>query len=296
MKKIVFLFLVMELLFYPDVCAMGWKGLHEKADILDYQNAKAEANAAKADDIYVFALVCLNLHKDMEAEVAFRKILLTDPSSIKAKWGVAECLRRRHDIKKSQELLVEIIEIDPDFAPAYISLAYIKYLSMEFDEAVRLALRVIEKGQSGADLTNYVRALAMYAGAKGMIAHYGGVFSKAINGTAVKPNLDKAFKLQPNSPGVLFGLGSYYLLAPVIAGGDKQKAEIYLKKAIQVDPLFADAYVRLAQLYKIRNDNSKYSEFMELALKIDPGNELALDHQSGRCKFICVGGEEKLNR
>jgi hypothetical protein len=31
---------------------------------------------------------------------------------------------------------------------------------------------------------------------------------------------------------------------------------------------------------------------MNKALELDPGNELALDTTSGRCKFICIGGEE----
>jgi len=108
----------------------------------------------------------------------------------------------------------------------------------------------------------------------------------------VKANLDKAQRLQPDSPVVLFGLGSYYLLAPVIAGGNKTKAEEYLNKAVKVDPYFADVYVRLAQLAKIKGQKEKYDFYMNKALEIDPGNELALDTKSGSCKFICTGGEE----
>jgi tetratricopeptide (TPR) repeat protein len=132
----------------------------------------------------------------------------------------------------------------------------------------------------------------MYAGAKGMLAHYGGLISKAIDGLAVKPNLDKAQKLQPNSPGVLFGLGSFYLLAPGIAGGDKAKAQNFLNQAIQADPLFADVYVRLGQLAKIKGDQEKYNLYLQKALEIDPQNELAQDVQSGRCKFICVNSQD----
>ena len=142
------------------------------------------------------------------------------------------------------------------------------------------------------DLSNYARAFAMYAGSKGMLAHYGGLLSKAIDGLAVKKNLDKAQRLQPNSPAVLFGLGSYYLLAPVVVGGNKSKAEEYLNRAAEVDPLFADVYVRLAQLAKIRGEKEKYDFYMDKALEIDPKNELAQDTLSGRCKFICTAGEE----
>ncbi|MDD5595555.1 MAG: TRAP transporter TatT component family protein, partial [Candidatus Omnitrophica bacterium] len=88
-------------------------------------------------------------------------------------------------------------------------------------------------------------------------------------------------------PAVFFGFGSFYLLAPNFAGGDKNRAGDYLKKAIKLDPLFADAYVRLAQFYKIKGDEKKYEDCLNQALKIDPQNDLALDVKNGKCKFIC---------
>jgi tetratricopeptide (TPR) repeat protein len=201
-------------------------------------------------------------------------------------------LRRQHKISEAQNLLNEVLKKQPEFYPAAISLAYAKYIQMDFEGSVRLAKRVIEAGRENSDLSNYVRAYCIYAGAKGMIAHYGGPLSKLINGTAAKPNLDKAEKLQPDSPGVLFGLGSFYLLAPKLVGGDKVKSEEYIKKAIKADPNFADAYVRLAQIYKIKGDIVAFHKYLDKALEIDPGNDLALDFKSGACKYICVGGEE----
>jgi len=66
----------------------------------------------------------------------------------------------------------------------------------------------------------------------------------------------------------------------------------YLKKAIKIDPNFADAYVRLGQLYKIKGERKLFNLYLNKALEIDPENELALDAKSGRCRYICVGGEE----
>jgi Tfp pilus assembly protein PilF len=238
-------------------------------------------------------LVYLNLHQDDKAKEAFEASLNIDQGAFEARWGVAEVMRRQHEPAKAATALKDIVRSHPEFSPAYISLAYIKYMDMDFEGAVRLALIVMQMGREKVDLSNYVRAYCLYSGAKGMIAHYGGPLSKAINGLAVKPNLDKAEKLQPNSPGVLFGLGSYYFLAPVIAGGDKRKAETYLKRAIEVDPLFVDAYIRLAQLYKIRGEADKYDIYIKKASSIDPDNELLLDQLSGKCKFICIGGKEE---
>ena len=273
--------------------ALDWKNLHEKADNEDLKTIRAKVlnNPNSIENLYVLGLVYFNLYKDSEALEVFSDILKRDPKVIEAKWGVAESLRRKHDLDKSEILLNEVIKSNSEFSPAYISLAYIKYIRLDFESSVKLALKVIEQGQSNMDLTNYVRAIVMYAGAKGMIAHYGGVFSKAVNGLSVKPNLDKAEKLQPNSSTVLFGLGSFYLLAPAIAGGDKNKAEEYFLKAIKVDPLFADVYVRLAQLYKAQKDNLKYEFYLQKATEIDPKSERLLDYNSGKCKYICADKE-----
>jgi tetratricopeptide (TPR) repeat protein len=116
--------------------------------------------------------------------------------------------------------------------------------------------------------------------------------SKAINGTLVKPALEKAQSLQPNSTAVLFGFGSYYLLAPRIAGGDLEKAEEYLKRTVAADPLFADAYVRLSQLYNIKGDKEKQDYYFNKAQVIDPRNEFIFDVKSKMCKFICIEKQE----
>jgi protein O-GlcNAc transferase len=268
---------------------LDWKKLHEKADNMNLSNALADVRAESnsLDGLYVLGLVYLNLHKDKEAGEVFNKILTLDPKVSEAKWGMAEVLRRQHQPEKSEELLSDVLKTSPDFPASYITLAYIRYTQMNFNEAVRLANMVLGIGEKNVDKSNHVRAHLLYGGTKGMIAHYGGPLSKIVNGTSVLPSLRVAEKLQPDSAEVKFGLGSFYLLAPSLAGGDLEKAEEYFKKAIEIDPFFADAYVRLGQLYKIKGDNVRYNEYLKKALEIDPQNELALDISSGKCKFIC---------
>ena len=289
MKRIFFiLFFVLSL--FNSVLAFNWKVLHEKADNLALAQAlkNVELKPESIDELYVLGLVYLNLYKDKEAKQIFDKVSLIDSNSTEAIWAQAELLRRRHELDKSEEILNRVIKINPDFAPAYISMAYIKYIKMDFEASVKLALKVMEQGRDKVDITNYVRAYCLYAGGKGMIAHYGGPLSKIINGTVVLSTLKKAQELQPNSAAVMLGLGSFYLLAPALAGGDIQKAQEYLEEAVSVDPLMADAYVRLAQAYQIQGDNNKYNLYLDKALSIDPLNEVALDIKNNNCKFICV--------
>jgi tetratricopeptide (TPR) repeat protein len=274
--------------------ALQWKDLHELADSLSPEEARANAEKrpGSIENLYVLGLASLNLHKDDDAEEAFNKIIALAPFCHEAQWGLSEVLRRRHRADQSEAMINEILESNPDFSPALITLAYIKYNQLDFENSVRLASKVVRQGRNNVDLSNYTRSLLIIAGAKGMLAHFGGPVSKVINGAGVFSTLKEAELLQPNSPGVLFGIGCFYLLAPPLIGGDKNKALEYLQRAVKADPLFADACVRLAQAYRLKGDKEKYELYLQKAREIDPQNELVLDIRSGRCGFICVGGKE----
>ncbi|MCK9573278.1 MAG: tetratricopeptide repeat protein [Candidatus Omnitrophica bacterium] len=270
--------------------AFEWRKVHEEADKKDIKQVKIiqQENPQSQEVSYLLGLVYLNSYKNKEAGYVFDKMLSGNPGSIEAKWGLAEVLRRRHELNKSEKILNEIIKENPQFSPAYISLAYIRYIKLDFEGASKLAYRVVKQQIKNVDTTNYVRALLLYAGAKGMIAHYGGPISKIINGTAVFPALDAARKLLPKYPGVYYGFGSFYLLAPEAIGGDIDIAKQYLEKAIKADPFFADSYVRLSQVYQLKKDEVEAQIYLNKALAVDSGNELALDIKNGNCKFICV--------
>ncbi|MFA5157383.1 MAG: tetratricopeptide repeat protein [Candidatus Omnitrophota bacterium] len=291
--RIIFILLVIIFLCSGSCLALDWKNLHERADKTSVEESvpAVENDPGSIDSLYLLGLVYLNAHRDIEAREAFGRMLEISPQEVAAKWGIAEVLRRQHKPDESEGILDEIIILSPGFAPALITKAYIRYTKFDFDAAIRYSQRAINLGSSKVDLTNYVRANLMIAGAKGMLAHYGGIFSKVIDGTGVFPRLKKAESMQPESAAVLFGVGSFYLLAPKFAGGgNMDKAIEYLERAVAADPLFANIYVRLAQAYKIKGDTDKYNALLNKALEIDPGNELANDIKSGTCRFICVPG------
>jgi cellulose synthase operon protein C len=270
--------------------SLDWKKLHEEADKKSLQGALDDVSKSpdSPEALYGLGLVCLSLHRDKESEDAFSRMLRSSPGSVEARWGLAEVLRRQHKVSESEEALNKLIEESPGFYPACITLAYIKFTRLEFKQAIKLAGDVLNRGKDKVDLSNIVRAHLITAGAKGMLAHNGNILDKLIYGTDVMPHLKRARGLQPDSPGVLFGFGGYYLLAPSIAGGDVDKAIEFFERAIKADPLFADACVRLAQAFLIKGDRNRYDENIRKALAIDQQNELALDITSGRCKFICI--------
>ncbi len=269
--------------------ALDWKLLHENADRISPQEAALDLSNSpnSIDKLYVMGLIYLNKYQDDKAENAFKEIVSIDNKNIEAKWGIAEVLRRAHRLEESESLLNEVIEQDSSFSPAYISLAYIKYLQMDFAGMAKLTAKVINQNREKVDLPNYVRAHSLYAGAKGMLAHYGGMFSKAINAAAVIRHLNIARDLDSDSPAVNYGYGSYYLLIPKVFGRDLDKAIKYFQKAIESDPFFVEAYIRLAQSFKLRKEEDKFDKYLNKALELDPKNELANDIKSGECRFIC---------
>ncbi len=268
--------------------AMDWKSLHEKANNISIEQAAAQPNVQKnKEGLYILAIAYFNNHMDKKALDCFERILELDPDSISAKWGIAEFQRRIYKYDIAEESLKKIINDRPDFCPAYISLAYIKYIQTDFEEVVKLMATVINYGLKNTNLTTHVRAHCLYAGAKGMIAYSGGPISKIVNGPAVFRHLKIAQKLFPECVAVHFGFGCYYLLRQKESGQDLNKAEKHLKRAITIDPLFADGYVRLSQVYHSKGDFKKSGIFLNKALEIDPENLLAVDIISKKCKFIC---------
>jgi len=289
-RKTIFLLALFLFTWVNFSFALDWIKLHEEADkeSVDQAKSKSLAKPDSVDNLYVLGLVYLNVHKDKEAIEVFEKILALKPDTFEAQWGQAEVLRRQHELKASKKILNEVLRAHPDFSPAYITLAYVKYIEMDFNGSVRLANKVIDRGKKGSDLSNYVRAILLYGGAKGVIAHYGGLLSKLINGMAVFSNLKKAENLQPDSAAVKYGLGSFYLLAPGFVGGDLKLAEEYLAKAVELDPLFPNAYVRLGEVYKVKGDKQGYGSYLKKALEIDPQNEIAISVRDGTCKYVCA--------
>lgn len=272
--------LTLFFLFVHTFCAhaLDWRALHEKADQMTLSEARniLHETPDSLEKMYTLALVYLNLYNIIEAKRLFQQMLEIGPSSVEAQWGIAEVLRREHKIKEGRPILERVIEADPSYAPAYITLGYMLFETKEYYESIRLAHKVLKMGRENVDPTNYARAYLIIGGANGMIADDGWAFAKLFRGTQVLPYLKKAQRLQPNSAGVLFGLGSFYLLAPRFAGGDKKKAFEYLHRVIEIDPRFVDAYARLAQGYKIEGDDAQAKRFLAKAFELDPQNELTL--------------------
>ncbi len=279
------IFFIMASLGY----GMQWQALHKKADSFTLEQAQdffKEAPEA-LEGMYVLGLVYLNLRLDNEAGDIFGRMLKKDGTLVPARWGEAEVLRRQHHLDESKNKLKDIIKNNPDFSPAYNSLASIYYFEGKFKKVIALSAKVIKQGKEKAGGADLVRAHCLYARAKVIMAHFGGPLAKIISGSAVMRHLEIARKIQPDSAYVYFVMGNYYLLSPVLFGRNLRKAEQYFLKTVKKDPLFTDAYVRLGQVYKLEGDRKKYDSYIMKAFEVDSQNQLAIDVRSEACRLAC---------
>lgn len=218
------------------------------------------------------AFILLKTRKDEEASSIFAQILIEQPDNLDALWGKAEILRRKRNYQQAQDLLNTILDKQPRHLSSLNSLAYIKYNAGKLDEASLLAERVIKNG--GGDRENTALAFLMLGSINSKRASEGWIFDKIRFGTQIKEYFLKARGLSPDLPEVHLGLGTFYLLAPKIIGGNTNKAVEELELAVKLAPGFATANARLAQAYKEKGNKEKYEFFISQAKSLEPENEV----------------------
>lgn len=213
----------------------------------------------------------LKLRKDNLAEKEVDKILKIQPNDICALWGKAEIFRRAYKFKESEKLLNEVLAKCLGHAPSLISLAYIKYRNNKFQDASRLLKQALK--QPDLERENQALIYMLMGSINAKKASQGGFLSKVVYGTRIRGFFEKAKIRAPDLSEVRLGLGSFYLLAPKIAGGNIDKAIEELECAVQLTPDFATANARLAQAYKQKGNLEKYNFYIQRTKELDPENE-----------------------
>lgn len=213
----------------------------------------------------------LKSRKDNLALGEADKILATDPNNTCAWWARAEILRRSHKYKESESLLKQILIKYPQHPPSLISLAYIRYYDNKFAEALKILKGLLK--QPDLDKENEALIFMLIGSVNAKRSSLGGIISKVAYGTRIKGYFEKAKAIAPDLAEVHLGLGSFYLLAPKIAGGNINKAIEELEYAVKLAPDFATPNARLAQVYKKKGNLEKYNFYLKRAKELDPENE-----------------------
>ena len=213
----------------------------------------------------------LKVRKNREAMAIFEKVLLKQPGNLEALWGRAEVKRRMRQYSDAESILNAILKKNPQHHSALISLAYIKYKEDKLNEAQQLVNKVLEK--DCPDRENEALAYLMLGTINSRRCAKSWFLAKIKYCTQMKFYFLKARALAPDLPEVRLGLGTFYLLAPAIAGGNLNQAQEELSLAVKMAPDFATANARLAQAYKKKGDLEKCNFYFQRARELDPENE-----------------------
>lgn len=231
----------------------------------------AALKAEQQNTLITQAFALLKARKDADALAIFEKTLLTQPNSLDALWGKAEVLRRRRDYQQAEKLFNEILKLYPGYVPALISLSYNRYKDDELNQALKLINQALKC--SSLDKESQALAYMMLGSINSRRSQKGWLLGKLAYGTQIKCYFLKAEELAGDLPEVHLGLGTFYLLAPAIAGGNLGRAVQELELAVKIAPDFATANARLAQAYKKKGDLEKYNSYLRRARALDPENE-----------------------
>ncbi len=214
----------------------------------------------------------LKSRKDNQALWEFDKVLNQQPDNPMALWGKAEVFRRARKFKEAEEILNKVLSKFKNYPSCLISLSYIRYYEGKRAAALKLLKRVLS--QPKLDKENKAIAYMLIGSIHANLAGKGGLLSKITYGTRIGGNFEKAKRLAPELSEVRMALGTFYLLAPKIIGGNLDKAQEELECAVKLTPDFATANARLAQVYKLKNDLENYEFYFRRAEELDSENEV----------------------
>jgi len=275
MRKLIFFVIILAVILYVYMNRAWWFLKHVTMPMnferLQYKDQPAPSLVETMD--------LLKARRDNAAWLIFTKIVLNNPNDQDALWGKAEVLRRKRNYQESEGILNQILAQNPKHTSAMLSLAYIRYKDDRLDEAQTLVSNAFSFYPNKETEALAYMLLGIINSRR---AAKGGAWAKFNYGTQVKCYLVKAKELAPQLPEIRLALGTFYLLAPCIVGGNLEKARQELEVAVGLAPDFATANARLAQYYRKKGSFDKYSVYREKAEEIDPDNEVLQELSSGR--------------
>lgn len=220
-------------------------------------------------------LALLKNRKDALALEIFSKVLQDDPQNIEALWGKAEVLRRQRHYDKSEEILTQALKSNPNHLPSRISLAYIRYKQDRLDEAYNLIKNTLNSKACRPE--DEAMSYIMIGTINSRRTQKDGMLAKLAYAGKIKRYFLKAQAISPDLPESRLALGTFYLVAPAIIGGDIAKAQFELEAALKLAPEFATAKARLGQLYLKKGDKQKADAYFAEAAALDPENEVVAE-------------------
>jgi TolB-like protein/Tfp pilus assembly protein PilF len=208
-------------------------------------------------------------------------------------WQHAE-RRTSTSLAEAERLLQQAIDLDPDFALAYLSLATIAWLQVQYsgrdpykararaealvkhalmlqpdlpEAAGQLALLAYWAGDSKRAIAEYERAIALLPNDAGLRLAYSNQLSWAGRPEEALREIEIALELDPISPPIIWTSAN-----KLINLGREDEALARLRKAMEIDPEFPNSYAAISQVYASRGRLDLAIPWQEKTASLDPGN------------------------
>jgi len=175
------------------------------------------------------------------------------------------------NIDRSIEIIEAVLKEQPDNVEAlnFLSRVWLTYgyakartkedLILAFSNGVEVSRRALQLAPDNADAHFfYVANLASLGDAKGM-------FSSLFMLPEIRRELDLILELDPNHAYALGMNGALYLFLPGILGGDIEISEIYMRRALSINPHISSAKLYLAMNLR---KQKRYDEAIEVLLDL----------------------------
>jgi tetratricopeptide (TPR) repeat protein len=175
-----------------------------------------------------------------------------------------ESLIERGHYKKARSFVQAELNKNPNDAHALYLMSKIQKAFGDNDAAMRMAEQAVKLDGNNSD---YHCQLAELSGEK---AQKAGMFEKMSLARTMKREGETALTLNPKNVECLEGMMQFYLEAPGIVGGDKQKARELLDRLMAVDPVEGNfAQIEFANHEK---QTDKTEGFLLKAVEAGPKN------------------------
>jgi tetratricopeptide (TPR) repeat protein len=175
------------------------------------------------------------------------------------------------NIDRSIEIVEGVLKEQPDNVEAlnFLSRVWLTYgyakartkedLILAFSNGLEVSKKALQIAPDNADAHFfYVANLASLGDAKGM-------FSSLFMLPEIRRELDLILRLDPNHAYALGMNGALYLFLPGILGGDIKISEIYMRRALSINPHMSSAKLYLAMNLR---KQKRYDEAIEVLLDL----------------------------
>jgi tetratricopeptide (TPR) repeat protein len=170
-------------------------------------------------------------------------------------------LIEEEEIEQAKEVLLKVVENQPENAEVNFLLSKVSVMLGDHDGGIKYGKKAVKLDESVSDYHLWLGR------AHGMQAQRGSKLKAIFRAKRAKNEFEKAVELDPNSVQARLQLAQYLLMAPGIAGGDKEKAEEHVKIIDQQDPLYGA--IAWGYYWQFQEDTIKAEKHYREAVRLD---------------------------